>query len=113
MKEQSVTVTKDGRVKIEFPEAFKVPEDWKSLNKDLRNLNEQEGIDLVIKPVEGQVAEDINFSWSIEDFTEKAITFSLIFDNPPKINSEDEPNKLNITFWAAEKFTRESDSVPI
>ena len=48
---QKVVTHFDGKLVIQFPEDFVIPENWKTINKNKRNLFEQQAMEIVISPV--------------------------------------------------------------
>ena len=102
----------DGKIVIEFPEAFRVPNDWQSIN-DKRNLFEQQQMEIVIPPVGIQTKEDLAFDWSIINFTDQFMEIALEFEKPYIIGKEEEPNIMRIYFWDTKMFARASDYVEI
>ena len=53
----------DGKLVIKFPEDFVIPENWKSMNKEKRDLFEQQAMEIVVSPVGTQTKEDVAFNW--------------------------------------------------
>ena len=98
LENDNVATFYDGKIVIEFPEAFKVPNDWQSMNEN-RNLFEQQQLELVISPVGDQTIEDLAFDWSIINFTEEFMEIALEFEKPYVVGKEEEPNILSIYFW--------------
>ena len=64
-------------------------------------------------PVGIQKAEELNFSWSIKEFTQTFIELDVIFEKPHMVSSEEDPNKLIIYVWDSTFFTRLKDGVQI
>ena len=79
----------DGHLVINFPERFKVPDDWSSINSRKRRLFEQSELELKVEPLENQTEDDVSFLWSIEEFTSTEMKILLKFDNPFEINSQE------------------------
>ena len=60
------------------------------------------------------MAEDVEFTWSLVEFKEEALTFKLTFKHASKISStEGSPNVLQVKVLEPSLFVRKRDSINV
>ena len=70
-------------------------------------------MDLEITKTEEQSQADIDFSWTVIEFTKDQMIVQLDFANIYSISRGEDPNYLEVYIWNADFFRRETDGVKI
>ena len=121
LTDKEMEFSRDGKLKINFPSDFLIPQNWSDIFNELRFdqsnddrfLSQISPIEIKIDPVEGQIKQNVAFKYNVTEFTEKHLKINIEFENLESISMEEQPNEVKIHIYRADLFKRSSDKVEI
>ena len=93
----------DGVVHIKFNESMQVPSNLSHYNSSSMDLYLNVSAERRLE--EGFNASDLNFTWTVTNFTESGMTIQLKFKRPLLVSPKTEQDKLVIYFRTIKLFS--------